>query len=184
MQQEAARKLGFNTQRTMRTAQNLYEGMETDEGTVGLITYMRTDSVSLANEAVNEIRELIAQRPDLLPERVAVVARLAALEAGGRRRDRRDCRGLDGARRRENDPEGESALTRLLVRPLGKPVLAQRMSTFGEPLEIAAAVEPDVYAVLVQGAGGRRSYHLLVSVVPPGAPPGSGCPGAEDSEPR
>ncbi len=62
LQQEAARKLGFNTQRTMRTAQNLYEGVETDEGTVGLITYMRTDSVSLANEAVAEIRELIKQR--------------------------------------------------------------------------------------------------------------------------
>ena len=62
MQQEAARKLGFNTQRTMRTAQTLYEGIETDEGTVGLITYMRTDSVSLANEAVTEIRELIAER--------------------------------------------------------------------------------------------------------------------------
>ncbi|MEJ2137953.1 MAG: DNA topoisomerase I [Gammaproteobacteria bacterium] len=62
LQQEAARKLGFNTQRTMRTAQSLYEGIETSEGTVGLITYMRTDSVSLANEAVTEIRELITQR--------------------------------------------------------------------------------------------------------------------------
>jgi DNA topoisomerase-1 len=62
LQQEAARKLGFNTQRTMRTAQNLYEGIATDEGTVGLITYMRTDSVSLANEAVVSIRELIGQR--------------------------------------------------------------------------------------------------------------------------
>ncbi|NND55099.1 MAG: type I DNA topoisomerase, partial [Gammaproteobacteria bacterium] len=62
MQQEAARKLGFNTQRTMRTAQSLYEGIETDEGTAGLITYMRTDSVSLAKEAVEEIRGLIEQR--------------------------------------------------------------------------------------------------------------------------
>jgi len=62
MQQEAARKLGFNTQRTMRTAQRLYEGVETDEGTGGLITYMRTDSVSLAAEAITEIRELIALR--------------------------------------------------------------------------------------------------------------------------
>ncbi|MBS95374.1 MAG: DNA topoisomerase I [Chromatiales bacterium] len=62
LQQEASRKLGFNTQRTMRTAQSLYEGIETDEGTVGLITYMRTDSVSLAAEAVEEIRSLIADR--------------------------------------------------------------------------------------------------------------------------
>jgi len=62
LQQEASRKLGFNTQRTMRTAQNLYEGIETSEGTVGLITYMRTDSVSLAAEAISEIRAYIAQR--------------------------------------------------------------------------------------------------------------------------
>ena len=46
----------------MRTAQSLYEGIETDEGTVGLITYMRTDSVSLASDAVTEIRGLIEQR--------------------------------------------------------------------------------------------------------------------------
>ncbi len=74
LQQEAARKLGFNTQRTMRTAQNLYEGIETDEGTVGLITYMRTDSVSLAGEAVEEIRQLIAKRygAENVPEQVPV----------------------------------------------------------------------------------------------------------------
>jgi DNA topoisomerase-1 len=70
LQQESARKLGFNTQRTMRTAQGLYEGIETDEGTVGLITYMRTDSVSLAAEAIEEIRGLIAERygPDNVPQ--------------------------------------------------------------------------------------------------------------------
>jgi DNA topoisomerase I len=64
LQQEASRKLGFNTQRTMRVAQKLYEGIELpgDEGPVGLITYMRTDSVTLASVAVDEIREVIAQR--------------------------------------------------------------------------------------------------------------------------
>lgn len=63
LQQEASRKLGFNTQRTMRVAQKLYEGIELDgEGAVGLITYMRTDSVTLASVAVDEIRELIAER--------------------------------------------------------------------------------------------------------------------------
>jgi DNA topoisomerase-1 len=59
LQQEAARKLGFNARRTMRLAQQLYEGMDIgEEGSVGLITYMRTDSVSLANEAIQEIREV------------------------------------------------------------------------------------------------------------------------------
>lgn len=62
MQQEAARKLGFTAQRTMRTAQQLYEGIDIGDGTVGLITYMRTDSVNLAQEALDEIRSLIAKR--------------------------------------------------------------------------------------------------------------------------
>ncbi len=62
MQQEAARKLRFSAQRTMRTAQNLYEGIDIGGETVGLITYMRTDSLHLADEALDEIRGLIEQR--------------------------------------------------------------------------------------------------------------------------
>jgi DNA topoisomerase-1 len=58
LQQEAARKLGYNARRTMRLAQQLYEGVDLGEGNIGLITYMRTDSVSLAAEAVREIREV------------------------------------------------------------------------------------------------------------------------------
>jgi DNA topoisomerase I len=61
LQQEAARKLGFNARRTMRLAQQLYEGVDIGEGSVGLITYMRTDSVSLAAEAVREIRAVAAR---------------------------------------------------------------------------------------------------------------------------
>jgi DNA topoisomerase-1 len=63
LQQESSRKLGFNTQWTMRVAQKLYEGIEIPgEGNVGLISYMRTDSVTLADVAVAEIREAIAER--------------------------------------------------------------------------------------------------------------------------
>ena len=63
LQQEASRKLGFNTQRTMRAAQKLYEGIALPgEDQVGLISYMRTDSVTLATIAVTEIREVIAER--------------------------------------------------------------------------------------------------------------------------
>jgi DNA topoisomerase-1 len=61
LQQEAARKLGYSAQRTMRLAQQLYEGVDFGEGSVGLITYMRTDSVNLANEAIGEIRAVIAK---------------------------------------------------------------------------------------------------------------------------
>ncbi len=62
LQQEAARKLGFATSRTMRVAQGLYEGVALgDEGNVGLISYMRTDSVSLSAEALSELRQVIAR---------------------------------------------------------------------------------------------------------------------------
>lgn len=62
MQQEAARKLGFTAQRTMRTAQQLYEGIDIGDGAEGLITYMRTDSVTLAKEAITEMRGFIEDR--------------------------------------------------------------------------------------------------------------------------
>ncbi len=61
LQQEAARKLGFSAQKTMRVAQQLYEGIDIGDGAVGLITYMRTDSLSLAAEAVSEIRETVVK---------------------------------------------------------------------------------------------------------------------------
>jgi DNA topoisomerase-1 len=61
LQQEAARKLGFSAQRTMSLAQKLYEGVDFGEGAVGLISYMRTDSVSLGAEAITEIRGTIEQ---------------------------------------------------------------------------------------------------------------------------
>ncbi len=59
LQQEASHKLGFGATRTMRTAQRLYEGIELDGETVGLITYMRTDSVQVSSEAIESARSLI-----------------------------------------------------------------------------------------------------------------------------
>ncbi len=62
LQQEAARKLGFTTRRTMQVAQKLYEGFALgEEGTVGLISYMRTDSTHLSDEALVELRDVIAR---------------------------------------------------------------------------------------------------------------------------
>ncbi|MBZ4038233.1 DNA topoisomerase I [Novilysobacter selenitireducens] len=62
LQQEASRKLGFTTKRTMQVAQKLYEGVAIgEEGTVGLISYMRTDSVNLSADAISEIRDVIAR---------------------------------------------------------------------------------------------------------------------------
>ena len=70
-QQDASRKLRFSVKRAMMIAQRLYEGVEVgDEGTVGLITYMRTDSTRVAPEAIAEVREYVAKEygPNYLPE--------------------------------------------------------------------------------------------------------------------
>jgi len=74
LQQEASRKLGFGAQRGMRIAQGLYEGIDVGEGQVGLITYMRTDSITLSQECLDELRELIPARygKDYLPAEVNV----------------------------------------------------------------------------------------------------------------
>ena len=71
MQQEASRRLGFGTRKTMSIAQQLYEGVDLGEGeTVGLITYMRTDSTTISEQAQTEARRLIAEQygDDYLPE--------------------------------------------------------------------------------------------------------------------
>ena len=70
LQQDASRKLRFSAQKTMRTAQTLYEGIEINGETEGLITYMRTDSVMLSNDALADIRAQIVDQfgPDYLPE--------------------------------------------------------------------------------------------------------------------
>lgn len=76
LQQEAGRKLGFSAKKTMVLAQRLYEGVDIggDEGTVGLITYMRTDSVNVAQEAQQEARQVIERRygKEYLPEQPPV----------------------------------------------------------------------------------------------------------------
>ena len=61
MQIESSRKLGLSASQTMRTAQKLYEGTEIDGETTGLITYMRTDSVVMSNEAINQVRNFVGE---------------------------------------------------------------------------------------------------------------------------
>ncbi|HSJ82082.1 MAG TPA: type I DNA topoisomerase [Thiobacillus sp.] len=69
LQQAGVRQLGMTTDRVMRTAQQLYEGIDLGEGPVGLITYMRTDSVNLAQEAITDIRKYVGANfdKDFLP---------------------------------------------------------------------------------------------------------------------
>ncbi|MEM1411680.1 MAG: DNA topoisomerase I [Pseudomonadota bacterium] len=70
LQMDASRKLGFSAQRTMRAAQQLYEGVAIDGVTQGLITYMRTDSVTLSNDALSDLRAQISKQfgDDHVPE--------------------------------------------------------------------------------------------------------------------
>jgi DNA topoisomerase-1 len=70
LQQEAVRKLGFSTDRAMKVAQSLYEGVAVGKAVTGLITYMRTDSVTLSKEALTEMRGFITKQygPDYLPK--------------------------------------------------------------------------------------------------------------------
>lgn len=74
LQQEAARKLGYSAKQTMMLAQRLYEGIEIDGANQGLITYMRTDSIIVAKEAIDQARDYILQTfgNDYLPESVNV----------------------------------------------------------------------------------------------------------------
>lgn len=75
LQQEAARKLGFSTKKTMMLAQQLYEGVEIEgEGSVGLITYMRTDSTRISDEALSQAREYIRKNygDKYLPEKARI----------------------------------------------------------------------------------------------------------------
>jgi DNA topoisomerase I len=70
LQQEASRKLGFGASHTMRIAQRLYEGIDIDGETIGIITYMRTDGVTLAQDAIEASRKLIAEQygKEFLPD--------------------------------------------------------------------------------------------------------------------
>jgi len=78
LQQAGVRQLGMTTDRVMRTAQQLYEGIDLGEGPVGLITYMRTDSVNLAQEAITDIRKYVGAHFDkdyLPPSAIAYKAK-------------------------------------------------------------------------------------------------------------
>ena len=95
LQQEASRKLSFGARRTMSVAQSLYEGIALPEGQVGLITYMRTDSVAMASGAIGEARQVVGERygAEFVPERPNAAPALAAPRRRMRRSGRRASRG-------------------------------------------------------------------------------------------
>jgi len=100
LQQEASRKLGFSATRTMRVAQQLYEGVELDGETVGLITYMRTDGVQIAEEAIAGIRSHLGRT--LGAEYLPPAARRYATKAKNAQEAHEAIRPTDIARRPED----------------------------------------------------------------------------------
>ena len=109
LQQEASRKLGFSSARTMQVAQRLYEGVDIGGETVGLITYMRTDGVQMAPEGIAAIRKIVGAEygPDFLPEKPRYYATKAknAQEAHEAIRPTDVARKPAEMRRRLNDDE-------------------------------------------------------------------------------
>ncbi len=103
MQQEASRKLYFPARKTMQTAQQLYEGVRIGSETVGLITYMRTDGVQMANEAINAVRDTIKSK--FGDKYVPAEARVYKSKAKNAQEAHEACRPTDVGR----DPESIAA---------------------------------------------------------------------------
>jgi DNA topoisomerase-1 len=153
LQQEASRKLGFSPKRTMSIAQRLYEGVETPDGHVGVITYMRTDSTAMAGVAMGEARNVIATRygqPYTMPRgRVFRTKTKGAQEAHESIRPtsfRRDPDSLAGSLKPE-----ELRLYRLIwQRALASQMAAKEMETTtidldAEPYELRASATRTVF---------------------------------------
>ncbi len=127
LQQEASRKLGMGAQATMRAAQQLYEGIELGGETVGLITYMRTDGVQMAREAVDSIRVHIRESfgPDYLPG----VAREYSTKAKNAQEAHEAVRPTDVARRPEDVGRYLSDELRRLYELVWKRAVASQMQS-------------------------------------------------------
>jgi DNA topoisomerase-1 len=154
LQQEAAKKLGFGSKRTMRIAQGLYEGVELgDEGAVGLITYMRTDSTRVAESAATSAREHI-----LTFFGKSYLADGLRLYGDGKGKNTQDAheaiRPTDPARRPEDvrkhlTPDQFKLYQLIWQRFLGSQMAPAVFDTTTLDFEIPAATQPDI---------GRRAY--------------------------
>ena len=128
LQQEASRKLGFGAQQTMRLAQGLYEGVDIDGETTGLITYMRTDGVQMAQEAIASIRDHVEgqlrRRTTCRPRRANTPARRRT----PRKRTRRSGRPTSPARPTAS-PSGLNHDQRRLYELIWKRAVASQMQS-------------------------------------------------------
>ena len=127
LQQEASRKLGFGAQQTMRLAQQLYEGVDLGGETVGLITYMRTDGVQMAQEAMAAIRDHVRQEfgPDYIPG----APRIYATKAKNAQEAHEAIRPTDPARSPDSVAHALNAEQRRLYELVWKRALASQMQS-------------------------------------------------------
>jgi len=164
LQQEAARKLRFSASKTMMVAQQLYEGVEIgEEGPVGLITYMRTDSPRVGDDAQAAAREVIAARygADTLPERPpAYRARKSAQEAHEAIRPTLIDHGPDELTRRLT--RDQLALYRLIW---GRFLASQMRAAVYDTLAVDVAAGP--YVFRAQGAALRIPGFMAVYIETP-----------------
>lgn len=153
LQQEASRKLGFSATRTMRVAQQLYEGVEIGGETVGLITYMRTDGVQMAEEAIGAIRAHLGRAfgPDYLPP----APRRYATKAKNAQEAHEAIRPTDIARRPEDVAHALTEDQRRLYDLIWKRAAASQM----------ASAEFDQTSVEIASEDGRIVFRASGSVL-------------------
>ncbi len=150
LQQEASRKLGFGATRTMRIAQQLYEGVDLGGETVGLITYMRTDGVQIAQEALMGVREAVLDRfgDAYLPS----APRIYKSKAKNAQEAHEAIRPTDPTRRPEHLPASLQADARKLYELIWKRTLASQMES--------ARLEQVAVDIAVDGAGDKDVARL------------------------
>ena len=153
LQQEASRKLGMGAQATMRAAQQLYEGIELGGETTGLITYMRTDGVQMAREAVDAIRSHIhsSMGPDYLP----ATPREYSTKAKNAQEAHEAVRPTDVGRRPEDLGRFLSDEQRRLYELVWKRAVASQMQS----------AELDQVTVEITDAGGRARLRATGSII-------------------
>ena len=155
LQQEASRKLGLGASRTMRIAQRLYEGVDLDGETVGLITYMRTDGVTLSNEAIAAARRLIAQ--DYGKEYVPDEPRIYRTQAKNAQEAHEAIRPTDMALRPPHAAKALDQEQRNLYDLIWKRAVASQMA---QALidQVAADIEPADGSVTLRATGSTVAF--------------------------
>ncbi len=156
LQQEAGRKLRYTAQRTMVIAQQLYEGLPIgDEGSVGLITYMRTDSTQVAASAVQEARQYIQERfgPEYLPEKPrAYLARAKAAQEAHEAIRPTSIRRAPDALRQHLTHEQFQLYSLVWSRMLASQMADARTEATTVNIEAAAPGSPNVYIFRATGS--------------------------------